>query len=371
MNTSLYPLRFREILRDYSFGDRWIVDAYEKDGLPSDHRVAETWEVCDRPDGESSQVLNGPLTGETLHTLVSAYGPALLGRDVVARCGTRFPLLIKFLDASNVLGEQAHHSDALAADRGLEDPGKTEAWYMLKVREGATVHVGNRPGVTREQVEAAILDGTIKDLMRVYEVAPGDAFLLYAGTMHYASGGVLFYEIMQNSDVYIGLHPPDLGLAPEERVIRARDALVGVHLETDFDAQTVPVSLPAGVNTRTFILACRYFALERYDLLAPTMIACDGRRFHVLSQIEGVTTIVHGEHRELLRPGQSILLPADLGLVTLVPSQPSAILKAYVPDLREDIVAPLRQSGVSDAGIVRLGGWTALNDLAPLVEGLS
>jgi mannose-6-phosphate isomerase class I len=89
--TSLYPLRFREILRDYRFGDRWIVETYEKAELPDDHRVGETWEVCDRP-GESSEVINGPLTGETLHTLIARYGPSLLGRDVVARCGTRFPL---------------------------------------------------------------------------------------------------------------------------------------------------------------------------------------------------------------------------------------------------------------------------------------
>ncbi|MHC4718220.1 MAG: hypothetical protein ACYS5V_14705, partial [Planctomycetota bacterium] len=58
--SSLYPLRFREILRDYRFGDRWIVREFDKPGLPADHRIGETWEVCDRP-GESSEIINGPL----------------------------------------------------------------------------------------------------------------------------------------------------------------------------------------------------------------------------------------------------------------------------------------------------------------------
>ena len=137
----LYPLRFREVLRNYGFGDRWIVDVFQKTGLPEVHRIAETWEAVDRPP-ESSEILNGPLAGQTLHDAIASYGERLLGRDVVARCGTRFPLLIKFLDASNVLGEQAHHTDEQARARGLADPGKTEAWYMLYTRPGATIHCG-------------------------------------------------------------------------------------------------------------------------------------------------------------------------------------------------------------------------------------
>lgn len=369
MTTDLYPLRFKEILRNYGFGDRWIVEAFEKDGLPEDHHIAETWEVCDRPTGESSEVINGALAGRTLHELIEAYGAALLGEDVVARCGTRFPLLIKFLDASNVLAEQAHHTDELAAERGLEDPGKTEAWYMLKSREGATIRVGNRSGVTRAEVREALLDGSIKELMRVYEVEPGDAFLLYAGTMHYSDGGVLFYEIMQNSDVYISLRPPDPDLPPEEREAYVRMALEGVHIEEGFDAQTAPVVVGGGANRRTFVLACRYFALERLDLMAPTMMRCDGSRFYVLSVIAGAVTVVHGDHHERLRPGQTVLLPADLGLVTLVPTEPSSVLKTYVPDLSSNVIEPLRLAGISDEAIVALGGRTELNDVAAVMGG--
>ena len=126
----------------------------------------------------------------------------------------RFPLLIKFLDVSHPLGEQSHHADALAAKYGLRDPGKTEAWYMLKTRPGATIRCGHIAGTTPEQVRTAVLDGTIRYLMQEYVVEPGDAFLLHAGTMHYSDGGVLFYEIMQNSDVYISLRPPPAHFSP-------------------------------------------------------------------------------------------------------------------------------------------------------------
>lgn len=360
----LYPLRFKEILRNYTFGNRWIVDAYAKDGLPDDQRIAETWEVCDRPNGETSTVINGPLAGKTLHALIEEYGEAFLGRDIVAHCGMRFPLLIKFLDASNILAAQAHHSDSLAAKRGLEDPGKTEAWYMLKTRPSATIHCGQRDDVvTAQTVHDALLDGDIRNEMREYTVEPGDAFLLYAGTMHYSAGGVLFYEIMQNSDVYIGLKKPDAALSNAEKEAHIAERLEGVHLEPGFDVKIPPITLYQGTNRRTFVFTCTYFALERLDLTAPYVIDCNGERFFVLSQIAGTASIVWGDTRTLLRPGHSCLLPANLGAVTLEPGEDCAMLKAYVPDLEKDVVAVLRNTGVTDETIVSLGGKTKLNPL--------
>jgi mannose-6-phosphate isomerase len=363
----LYPLRFREILRNYGFGNRWIVEAYQKQGLPQDHRIAETWEVCDRPN-ESSVVANGPLAGATLHALIDQHGAALLGTDVVNRCGLRFPLLIKFLDASNPLGEQVHQSDELAARRGLQDPGKTEGWYMLHAREGATIRCGQADdNLTHRSARQALLDGTIREQMRQYQVRPGDAFLLYAGTMHYSAGRVLFYEIMQNSDVIIGLRQPDPALPQAEREARADAAIEGIHLEPGFDVKIAPVVLREGDNQRTFAFACTHFCLERLDLTAPYLLNCDGQRFYVLSQIEGASTVICGECRETLRSGQTSLLPATLGPVIIEPSGPCALLKSYLPDLAQDVIQPLRQAGVSDQVIAGLGGQTKLNPLVPIL----
>jgi mannose-6-phosphate isomerase len=239
------------------------VDVFEKTGLPEDHRVAETWEVVDRPN-ESSEIINGPLAGKTLHQAIEAYGADLLGRDLVARLGTRFPLLIKFLDASNVLGEQIHPTDEQARTLSDTDPGKTEAWYMLFTRPGATVHCGNKPGVDYETMVQAILSDTSKECMVEQPVEVGDGFLLHAGTMHYARGGVLFYEIMENSDITLGLGTHFMrDMTPEQKEEKARQVADMVHLEEDFDCKTRQVTLDEGANRRTFVFACRYFVLER------------------------------------------------------------------------------------------------------------
>jgi mannose-6-phosphate isomerase len=364
---ALYPLRFAEILRNYTFGGRWIPAVFPaKQGLPADHRIAETWEVCDR-GADSSVVTTGSLAGKTIHYLIEQYGEELLGTAIVARFGLRFPLLIKFLDATHELSEQAHHSDALAKKRGLADPGKTEAWYMLYVKPGAAIHCGNREGVTPESLFRAIFDGTSRQRMQERSVAPGDAFLLYAGTMHYAAGGVLFYEIMQNSDVYIGLKTDPLADS-QAREHQAREAVEGVHLEDGFDALARPVCLAEKGVRRTFVLACEHFALERLDLDGEHELRLDGSKFLVLSQIGGESLVRAGGVEERLKPGHSCLIPASLGKVALVGGKGSSVLKAYVPDLIGDIVKPLRAAGISDEAIIGLGGRTRLNPLLELVK---
>ncbi|MFH1571383.1 MAG: type I phosphomannose isomerase catalytic subunit, partial [Gemmatimonadota bacterium] len=275
-----YPLRFREILRNYGFGDRWIAREFRKEGLPDDHRIAETWEACDRP-GESSQILNGWMQGRSLGEAIETWGPDLLGRDLAARFGSTFPLLIKLLDASNVLGEHFHPSDAIVRQRQLADySGKAEAWYMLRARPGATIECGHRPGVTPDAFLRAMLDDRPRACMQEYAARVGDAFLLYPGTVHYSAGGLLFYEIMQNSDLNLGVRP-GRGDNPAAAEAQARQILEAVHFEADFDPRTRPVVLAEGPNRRTWVLACQHFAVERLDLVAPAALHRNGERFHV------------------------------------------------------------------------------------------
>ena len=363
----LYPLRFKEILRNYGFGDRWIVREFAKTGLPDDHRISETWEVCDRPT-ESSVIVNGPLAGRTLREAIEAYGERLLGTQVVERLGPRFPLIIKLLDASNRLGEQLHPDDELTRKWGLSDySGKTEAWYMLKTRPGARAYCGNRPGVTLEQFVEALRKDEVRSLMLEHEARPGDCFLLYAGMMHHSPGGLLFYEVMQNSDVTIGLRPGQRQRTEQEREQWMSRAAEAVRLEDGADCRTQPVTVASGRNMCTFVLACDRFALERMDLTEPWPVPADARRFLALTIIEGEAELTCGASRERLLPGNSCLIPACLRGVSLSPRPSASVLVSYVPDLVRDVVEPLRAAGVQADAIRRLGGVTALNPLKDLV----
>ena len=134
----LYPLKFHEVLRHYSFGARWIVEYFAKPGLPQDGVVAETWEVCDHGK-DVSIVRNGALAGKTLHELILSHGADLLGRRIMNDFHGRFPLIVKFLDATHELSPQVHPADEIAPVSDVEKTGKTEAWYVIDAKAGASV----------------------------------------------------------------------------------------------------------------------------------------------------------------------------------------------------------------------------------------
>jgi mannose-6-phosphate isomerase len=104
---ALYPLRFAPIYEYRPWGGRNLADLLSTP-LP-DGPVGEAWVLSDRPDHQS-RVLDGPLTGRTLHQLVELFPQKLLGETALPL--GRFPLLLKFLDARDVLSVQVHPSDA-------------------------------------------------------------------------------------------------------------------------------------------------------------------------------------------------------------------------------------------------------------------
>ena len=129
--TLLYPLRFRPVLRPYLWGGRRLETALGK-VLPPEGVWAESWEVVDH-QADQSVVEFGALAGTTLHELVVRRGSELLGRHDPQ---PRFPLLMKFLDAAEILSVQVHPDDAAAARLATPDWGKTEAWVVVEALPG-------------------------------------------------------------------------------------------------------------------------------------------------------------------------------------------------------------------------------------------
>src|SRR5512139_3991297 len=99
----LYPLTFNPIFKDRVWGGRRLEQLYHKP-LPPGVPIGESWEISDRP-GDVSVVASGPLSGRSLSWLMNNHRSKLLGKAVA---GERFPLLVKILDARQVLSVQVH-----------------------------------------------------------------------------------------------------------------------------------------------------------------------------------------------------------------------------------------------------------------------
>ena len=73
-----------------------------------DGPVGEAWLLSDRDD-HASKVADGPLAGWTIRQLMEQEPERLLGK--LAGRFRRFPVLLKFLDAHDVLSVQVHPRD--------------------------------------------------------------------------------------------------------------------------------------------------------------------------------------------------------------------------------------------------------------------
>jgi mannose-6-phosphate isomerase len=189
----MYPLVMAPFFRhgaETPWGGSMLRDLFLKEA-PGDN-TGEALEVS-ALDGRESMVLNGPHAGKTLPAMIRLWGKELVG-DVEGE----FPLLIKLLDAKELLSVQVHPGDDYA-QKNEGKLGKSEAWVVLNCEEGAKIAYGVNPGnrTLRQVVEA----GEIESCLNWVSVRPGDVFYIPAGTVHALGGGIQCYEVQQSSDV--------------------------------------------------------------------------------------------------------------------------------------------------------------------------
>ncbi len=194
MAMKLYPLKFEPIFKHRLWGDRKLAEVFGKD-LPAEDSIGESWELADLPE-DKSRVVNGPLAGETIASVVEQFGEEVMG---IGYRGGQFPLLIKILDASDVLSVQVHPDEAACRRMGKGDP-KTECWYVISAEPDAVIYKGVKRGVTPEQFGRAIENGTVAELLDKVHVKQGECHFLPAGTAHSIGAGLLIAEIQTPSD---------------------------------------------------------------------------------------------------------------------------------------------------------------------------
>lgn len=115
------------------------------------------------------------------------------------------PLLTKYIFTSERLSIQVHPGEEEAQGRGLPQ-GKSECWYILDCDPGATLGLGLKRTVARDELRAAALDGSIERLVDWRPVAAGEFYLVPPGTVHAIGAGISLLEFQQNVDVTYRLY---------------------------------------------------------------------------------------------------------------------------------------------------------------------
>ena len=106
MDIKPYPLKFEPIFKERIWGGQRLQSHFGKD-LPNGP-VGECWELADLPQ-DQSVIANGPWAGRTLADILDEAPEAITGNP---NFKGPFPLLIKLLDAQDLLSVQATRTRA-------------------------------------------------------------------------------------------------------------------------------------------------------------------------------------------------------------------------------------------------------------------
>jgi mannose-6-phosphate isomerase len=324
----MVPLRFAPIFQYRLWGGRRLAEVFDAP-LPIDGPVGEAWILSDR-DNYASRVADGPLEGRTLRQLLKESADQILG--TYARNVRRFPLLLKFLDAEQMLSVQVHPSDAHPELLPAGETGKTEAWVVLEAEEQSRIYAGLKPGATLDTLRGAVTDGTVADGISSFTPKPGDAVFLPSGTVHSLGGGVVVFEIQQNSDVTFRLYDWN---HVDAKTGQPRALQVDAALScTDFANGPVHPVTPLVEDTvprRERLFRCEQFSLWRVRSDAPFGVGAVGAA-RVLVCIEGAGHVEHPGTGYPVGRGETILLPAVLGPCVFRPERMVTLLEIALPE---------------------------------------
>ncbi|MBI3670278.1 MAG: class I mannose-6-phosphate isomerase [Acidobacteria bacterium] len=311
--------------------------------------IGEVWLA-----GNECCFADGPFTGQKLGDAWDTMPVEWTGSRL--RGEGPFPLLVKFILPEDKLSVQVHPDDDYARrhESRLGGIGKTEMWYAVSARPGAEVRVGLKPDVTPESFREAIEAGTVEDCLERIPVRAGDVIFVPAGTAHTIGPGVVLCEIQENSDITYRVYDYDR-LTPEgtPRPLHVAKALAVIHFGEQSGGKIEPVRITRGPVTETYLIACRYFATERWEFAERIAGATSAEHFDLLIVLAGNGRIESGDVAADYGPAQAWLLPAALGAYQLEPASPTTLLRTYVPDVH-DFVRRLADQRVEEKAWSRL-----------------
>ena len=327
----LYPLKFKAQLFHKIWGGQTIAKWY--DHVPADYEnVGEAWVMSD-VEKYPTEVINGSHAGDSLQDLLEVYMDELVGEKVYEVFGNHFPLLLKFIDATDDLSIQVHPDDDYALENE-ESLGKTEMWYVLPAPKESSIYLGWNQQMNVSLIHAAISDGSLARYLRDYKVRAGDVAYIPAGTVHAMQRDTIVAEIQENSDITYRLYDYNrVGNDGKMRPLKLDKALEVMDYSPKNEATLLhpePV-LNGAVNLQqmpyfTANLLTLNHAVQRDYAPLDSFVA--------FMCVEGACAIkaldAEEDNTVTMRVGEAVLIPASLNDIVIEPQGECKLIEIYM-----------------------------------------
>lgn len=303
----LYPIKFNPILKERVWGGNKLTSILGKKNI-GNNPVGESWEVSGVQD-DVSIISNGFLEGNDINDIVETYLGDITGDAIYERYGNEFPILIKILDIQESLSLQIHPDDETAMLRH-NSYGKTECWYILDAEPTAKVYLGLNKELTPQEFYDHCTNNTILEVLNIITPVKGDIIHIAPGTVHAATGGVLVAEVQQVSDVTYRIY--DWGREHNPKTARE------MHLDLAIDCINYQAIEPSSLVIKNGICETPYFKIEEIEINGKKKMESHlFKSFINYFVVEGEAIIEGGGVAEIVKKGETVLIPAYIGEYTI------------------------------------------------------
>ncbi len=333
MSQQIYPLKLEPILKEKVWGGRRLAKLGKN--LPENALIGESWELADLPctspsggggDAARSIIVNGSLAGQSLNHALKAWQAAMMGKVKPTAQGN-FPLLVKFLDARENLSVQVHPSPEYASTHP-EAHLKTESWLVLDAEPFSVIYKGFKPGVTREQLEQALLDvgtsaggrrvggggGGVVELLQSVPAIVGQCHDLPSSTIHALGAGTLVAEIQTPSDTTFRVYDWANEYQRPARQLHVEQALACV------DYGSAPQAVTA--NEQGELVQTPFYSIFHHQITKTTDLPGSGQCPTVIMVLSGQGRVVSAQCDPVkVHLGETVLVPAALVGTTSLETQ--------------------------------------------------
>jgi mannose-6-phosphate isomerase len=326
MMTELYPIKFEPFLKDKIWGGNSLAKNWGKKADLS-RLIGESWELSAVQENLSI-ISNGFLAGNNIEEIIEVYMGDITGDAVFEKYGNEFPLLIKLIEAKQDLSVQVHPNDKIARARH-NAYGKTEMWYILESEPSAKIYSGFTHPVTKEIFNNLLSEGKIIELLNAESAKYGDVFFTPAGRIHAIGAGTVLVEIQQTSDVTYRIFDWNR----KDNKGKSRDLHIDLALDAiDYDATGKCKIIKELTPDKTENLVnCPYFytnILQFGSLIRKDFNIIDS--FIIYICISGEFIIHWDNGAEIVKKGETVLLPAIIKDVVLEPRPEAKILEVFI-----------------------------------------
>ena len=203
-------------------------------------------------------------------------------------------------------------------------------WYIMQAKEDSELIVGFNREMNKETYLQYLNNKNLQEILNYEPVKEGDVFFLPAGRVHSIGSGILLAEIQQTSDITYRIYDfdrrDDSGNFRELHTDLALDAIDYTHYNSYRTDYTV-------INNQSSpLISCPYFTtsiLELSETISKDIALLDS--FVIYMCLEGSGSIASkGNENELLKKGETLLIPASLFQYSIIPDQHMKLLEVYI-----------------------------------------